>query len=53
MDVNDDPPIYEPPPSYEEVMKKEKERIAKSCNNFLRLNTINCYNKLIYYFIIS
>ncbi|XP_066902805.1 neuropilin and tolloid-like protein 1 isoform X3 [Halyomorpha halys] len=39
MDANDDPPIYEPPPSYEEVMKREKEKIA-SRSNYSSLNAV-------------
>lgn len=39
MDANDDPPIYEPPPSYEEVMKREKEKIV-SRNDYSSLNAV-------------
>lgn len=35
VDVNDDPPTYEPPPSYDEVMKKEKEKMLRNCEEFM------------------
>lgn len=38
MDLNDEPPLYEPPPSYEEVMKKEKEKMIQRNNAYVNLN---------------
>lgn len=38
MDLNDEPPLYEPPPSYDEVMKKEKEKMVRQSSAYVNLN---------------